>query len=49
MTSNSLEGANDYYTAYGRTAGNLFEADVGAVDTEMPDIKKIDIKGIKIL
>lgn len=34
MTSNSLEGA------YGRTAGNLFEADVGAVDTNM--LKKMN-------
>lgn len=47
MTSNSLAGANDYYTAYGRTAGNLFEADVGAVDIKIPDIKKMDINEIR--
>jgi len=47
MTSNSLRGANDSYTVYGRTAGNLFEADVGAVDIESSEIIKLDMEAIR--
>jgi len=47
MTSNSLEGANNYYSAYGRTAGNLFEADVGMVDINDSEIAKLQSDGIR--
>lgn len=47
MTSNSLKGANDYYTAYGRTTENLFEADVGSVDVYDSTVTKKSINGIR--
>ena len=47
MTSNSILGANDLYVAYGQTAGNLYEADVGAVDLNNSKFKNMSIDNIR--